>query len=103
MGSQAEKLKASKCFLLFPQQRTSRPRYVSLVPNIVASTTETGLSVFKNWNFFHANQAHDTVDKSSFGDGKIIPPASSARAPRTASSARHSGPHGNRRPRRSRF
>src|SRR5258705_9650600 len=45
----------------------------------------------------------DTVEKVSFGDGKIIPPASSARAPRTASSARHSGPHGNRRPRRSRF
>src|SRR6266403_2263127 len=43
----------------------------------------------------------DTVEKVSFGDGKIIPPASSARAPRTASSARHSGPHGNRRPRRS--
>src|SRR5260370_32604437 len=26
----------------------------------------------------------DTVEKVSFGDGKIIPPASSARAPRTA-------------------
>jgi len=46
--SKAEKLKASKCFLLSLQQRTSRHGYVSFVPidRLMLSIPEVGLSFF---------------------------------------------------------
>ena len=55
-GSQAEKLKGSKCFLLFSQQRTSRPRYVSLVPSLVALDHRSGFFALKKLELLRVNE-----------------------------------------------
>jgi hypothetical protein len=68
-GSQAEKLKASKCFLLVPQQRTRG--YVSLVPTgpLVAFDHQSGFSVLKIMEFLRAKETHHRPEMRQEGKG----------------------------------
>ena len=45
-------------FLLFPQQRTSRPRFVSPVPSLVAFDHRGGFSLLKKLELLRVNESH---------------------------------------------
>src|SRR5258706_10274222 len=64
-GSKAEKLRASKCFLLFPQHRTSRLRYVSPVPSLVAFDHRSGFSLLKKLELSGVNEPHRSAGKNA--------------------------------------
>jgi hypothetical protein len=51
----------SRCLPLFPQQRTSRPRYVSLVLRFVALDRRSWFSVLKELEFLRANDVCDRL------------------------------------------
>src|SRR5712672_1621002 len=65
-GSKAEKLEASKCFLLFPQQRTSRPLMSACADGSPCSfRPPKGVFPLKKVNFLPMNQAHRSAPNAA--------------------------------------
>src|SRR6476660_362137 len=58
VGSKPEKLNASRCFLLFPQQRTSRPHNLVPIGGLVAFDHRSGSFCFLRPEFLRVNEAH---------------------------------------------